>query len=65
MNRILLILCGALALVVSGLLYQLSRNGRYVPFGSGGILDTRTGAVYDPARAVGGDPQVYPPIPGS
>ncbi len=62
MNRILLAVCFILAFAVGTLLYQLSRNGRYVPFGSGGILDTRTGAVYDPQRAVGGDTQVFPPI---
>jgi hypothetical protein len=44
-------------------LYQLSHNGHYVPTANGTILDTRTGAVYNPANPLGADKPVSPPLP--
>lgn len=52
----LLLASGLLLAAISAVsLYQLSRNGHYVPFANGNILDTRTGVVYNPANPMGGD----------
>jgi hypothetical protein len=63
MKNLLLVL--GLVLVASSTvaLYQLSRNGHYVPAAKGTILDTRTGAVYDPANPLGANKPVSPPLP--
>jgi hypothetical protein len=60
----LLFVLGLLLVASSAVaLYQLSRNGHYVPAAKGTILDTRTGAVYDPANPLGADKPVSPPLP--
>jgi hypothetical protein len=63
MKNLLLVL-GLLLVALSAIsLYQLSRNGHYVPGAKGTILDTRTGVVYDPANPLGADKPVSAPLP--
>jgi hypothetical protein len=60
----LLVVFGLLLAALSVVsLYQLSRNGHYVPGAKGTILDTRTGVMYDPANPLGADKPVSPPLP--
>jgi hypothetical protein len=63
MKNLLLALGLLLAAVGAVSLYQLSRNGHYVPSANGTILDTRTGAVYNPVNPLGADKPVSPPLP--
>lgn len=63
MKNLLLALGLLLAAIAAVSLYQLARNGHYVPAANGTIVDTRTGAVYNPANPLGAATPVSPPLP--
>ena len=63
MKNLLLVLALLLGAISAVSLYQLSRNGHYVPGAQGTILDTRTGVVYDPENPLGAEKPVSAPLP--